>query len=98
MKKTALISIVGILIGTLSGFLYYTFIGCKSGTCPLQSNAYFMSAYGGFAGLVLGNLVQSYIIKPKIKNEKDFSFSFYLLIFHIRCDAPKSKFLSRRWI
>ncbi|KAA0210027.1 MAG: DUF6132 family protein [Ignavibacteriaceae bacterium] len=67
MKKTALISIVGILIGTLSGFLYYTFIGCKSGTCPLQSNAYFMSAYGGFAGLVLGNLVQSYIIKPKNK-------------------------------
>ncbi len=31
---------LGILAGALLGFLYWKFVGCKSGTCPLTNNPY----------------------------------------------------------
>jgi hypothetical protein len=31
---------LGIAIGALTGLLYWKFVGCHSGTCPLTSNPY----------------------------------------------------------
>lgn len=39
--------------GALLGFAYYYFIGCSSGTCPIQSNPYVSTAYGSAMGLIL---------------------------------------------
>lgn len=67
MKKTILFSVIGIAVGLTGGYLYYHFVGCQTGACPLQSNAYFMSAYGGLSGLLLTNLALSFIYKSKNK-------------------------------
>lgn len=39
--------------GIAAGFAYYYFIGCHSGSCPIQSNPYISSMYGGLIGLTL---------------------------------------------
>jgi hypothetical protein len=44
---------IGILVGGLAGFLYYYFIGCTSGTCPITSNPYSTMFFGGFAGYMI---------------------------------------------
>lgn len=45
----------GILIGALAGFAYWYFIGCNSGTCPIQSRWGNSTLYGGLIGFVLAN-------------------------------------------
>lgn len=40
-------------LGALGGFLYYYFIGCSTGACPLTSNPYSSMGYGSVIGLVL---------------------------------------------
>jgi outer membrane lipoprotein SlyB len=63
-----IITIAGISVGILGGFLYWKFVGCDSGTCPITSSWKIMLVYGGIAGGLLGNLVQDRIGKSKIKN------------------------------
>jgi len=49
---------LGILVGGLGGFLYWKYVGCVSGTCPLQSNAAIMIVYGAVAGTLLASFVK----------------------------------------
>ncbi|MDP1993866.1 MAG: DUF6132 family protein [Ignavibacteria bacterium] len=37
-------------LGAIAGYAYYYFIGCQSGTCPIQSNPYFSTLYGAMLG------------------------------------------------
>jgi len=46
---------LGIVIGGLAGFLYYYFVGCSSGSCPITSNPYMSIIYGGLLGLFVVN-------------------------------------------
>ena len=48
--------LVGIFIGALAGFAYWYYIGCTSGTCPIQSNWHISTLYGGLIGYVLPNI------------------------------------------
>ena len=41
------------LIGGAIGFLYYKFIGCPSGACPITANPYMSTMYGILVGLAL---------------------------------------------
>jgi H+/Cl- antiporter ClcA len=50
------ILVIGILLGSISGFLYWKFIGCTSGKCAIKSNPYLMIAYGGLMGGLIINL------------------------------------------
>lgn len=43
-------NILGILLGGVGGFLYYHFVGCTSGTCPITSNPYMSILFGGIMG------------------------------------------------
>ena len=45
--------LAGVLLGALAGFAYWYFIGCSSGTCPIQSQWENSTLYGGLLGLVL---------------------------------------------
>ena len=53
--------IAGILVGAISGFLYWHFIGCNSGSCAITSNPYNSTIYGS----VMGGLVFSMFKKEK---------------------------------
>ena len=44
--------ILPIIIGGLLGYTYYYFIGCYSGSCPIQSNPYLSTLYGAVIGIV----------------------------------------------
>jgi len=39
-----------VLLGAGIGFAYYYFIGCTTGSCPIQSNPYLSTAYGALVG------------------------------------------------
>ena len=41
-----------VIAGTILGYLYYYFIGCRTGVCPITSNPYASVIYGGLIGLL----------------------------------------------
>jgi hypothetical protein len=58
-KKYVLLGIF-ILAGLAGGFLYWRFIGCKSGTCPITSNWHYSMLFGGVFGYLIGDSVNDY--------------------------------------
>ena len=57
-----------IVTGAIGGFAYYYFIGCQGGSCPIQSNPYISTVYGGLLGFVVSGI---FIKKDKIKSEQE---------------------------
>jgi hypothetical protein len=56
------ITLIGVLVGSLGGYLYWHFIGCASGVCPITGNPYISTLYGA----LIGGLIFSTIKKePK---------------------------------
>lgn len=53
----------GILLGAIGGYLYYYFVGCKSGTCLITSQPANSTLYGATRGGLIGSLFK----KPKTK-------------------------------
>ena len=53
------------VVGGLGGFLYYRLVGCASGACPITSNPYISTVYGGVIGILIG-----YIVTPGKKKEE----------------------------
>lgn len=51
---------LGALLGAGAGFLYWYFIGCSSGTCPITSSPLISSIWGA----VMGGLILD-MFKPK---------------------------------
>jgi hypothetical protein len=47
-------AIIGLIVGGLSGYLYYHFFGCSSGTCAISSNPWISTVYGSVMGTILG--------------------------------------------
>jgi hypothetical protein len=60
--KKNILGIIGIVVGTIGGYAYYYYIGCKSGTCPLTSNPYISMLFGAIMGYLIGDMFK--------KNEK----------------------------
>ena len=58
-----------LLPGIVAGYLYWKYVGCLSGTCPLTSNWYSTVLFGGLIGYFLGDSVDDIIKKRKNKNE-----------------------------
>jgi hypothetical protein len=59
--------IIGIVIGAIAGFLYWRFVGCSSGSCPITSKWYNTMLYGAIMGALLGSPVRK---KEKVKPEE----------------------------
>jgi len=56
-------------MGATGGFLYWNFVGCSTGTCPLKSVWYFSTLWGMALGYLLGDLLGNFILKLKANNE-----------------------------
>ena len=50
------LSVIGILVGSTAGFLYWNFVGCASGTCLITSKPINSTLYGGLMGYLLFNI------------------------------------------
>jgi hypothetical protein len=66
-RKYLLIGIF-IVVGLIGGFLYWRFIGCKSGTCPITSSWHYSMLFGGVFGYLIGDSVNDY---KKKKNKPE---------------------------
>lgn len=51
-------TIIGITVGTISGFLYWKYIGCASGTCAITSKPLNSSVYGAIMGGLIFSMFQ----------------------------------------
>lgn len=60
IKKNKL-TLIGFLLGLVGGFLYWRFVGCASGSCPVTSSPFASSAWGA----VMGGLLFSAFKKEK---------------------------------
>ena len=48
-------TLIGVFGGTLLGLIYWNYIGCNSGSCPLTSNPYQTTIMGGLIGGIFAN-------------------------------------------
>jgi len=55
------LTLIGLLAGALGGLLYWYFIGCTTGSCPITSSPVNSSIWGA----VLGGLIFSAFEKEK---------------------------------
>lgn len=46
-------TLIGAVVGAALGFVYYRFVGCASGACPITANPYVSSIYGAVIGILL---------------------------------------------
>jgi hypothetical protein len=48
---------IGTVLGALSGYLYWKFVGCESGTCAITSKPFNSTLYFGLVGFIAAGLV-----------------------------------------
>lgn len=64
-KKSIILKSAIILTGALAGYLYWYYVGCASGACPIYTKWYLSTLYGAAFGYILSGL----FIKDTKKNE-----------------------------
>ncbi len=67
-KKEYIVTGIGIILGLITGYVYYSQIGCLSGTCTITSKPLNSSLYGGLMGGLLFNLFVT-SSKKKVNNK-----------------------------
>ncbi len=50
--------LIGVVTGAALGFLYYKFVGCRTGTCPITRNPYSSMIYGAIMGLLFASSIK----------------------------------------
>ncbi len=55
-KKSLIITGIGAVIGAFTGYLYYKYIGCLSGTCRITSKPLNSTLYFALIGGLLFNM------------------------------------------
>lgn len=71
MKKwfsNNILYLVGALLGSLAGYLYWQQIGCASGTCAITSKPLNSTLYGAMLGALLLGLFKKNKKKEKIES------------------------------
>ncbi|TMI65862.1 MAG: hypothetical protein E6H07_08120 [Bacteroidetes bacterium] len=57
--------IVGIIVGSVAGFIYWKQVGCTSGTCMITSKWHNSTGYGALMGGLLFSIFQKPVRKDK---------------------------------
>ena len=63
------IILAGIITGAISGYLYFYFVGCANGTCPIVSNPVNMTVYGAVMGGLLFSMFRKETNTSKESNQ-----------------------------
>lgn len=50
---SALRTILWVVGGALAGYAWYRVVGCRTGTCPITSNAWTSTGYGAVVGAMM---------------------------------------------
>jgi len=50
--------VIGAVAGGVVGYLYYRFIGCRSGACIITGNPYISTLYWAVLGGLIANLLK----------------------------------------
>ena len=58
------------VLGAISGYLYWHYVGCSLGSCAITSVWWRSTIYGVIMGWLLGSLINEYVNK-KIKQNED---------------------------
>ncbi len=61
-KKAIIITVIGVVIGAIAGYLYYFYVGCSTGSCAITSKPFNSTLYGALMGGLLFNM---FIKSPK---------------------------------
>jgi len=59
-KKGIIITLIGVVVGAVSGYAYYYFVGCASGTCSITSKPINSTIYGAVLGGLLLNSIANF--------------------------------------
>jgi len=70
IRKHILIIIFS-FVGAIGGFLYWKFVGCLSGTCPIKSVWYLSTLWGLAFGYLGGSIIKDIVQKFRNKNNID---------------------------
>jgi hypothetical protein len=62
-----LIIVIGTIAGAAGGFLYWKFVGCQSGTCPIKSVWYLTTLWGLVMGYLIGSIIEELLLKAREK-------------------------------
>ncbi|HZK08216.1 MAG TPA: hypothetical protein VFC92_08445 [Bacteroidales bacterium] len=63
-------SLIGLIAGAVGGWIYYTEMGCTSGTCAITSNPYMSIIWGALMGYLIGGffIKKKTVSKPASKD------------------------------
>ena len=50
------LTIIGVILGAIGGYMYYHFVGCNSGTCAITSKPVNSTLYGALMGGLFLNI------------------------------------------
>ena len=64
-RKGYIVTAIGVIIGLISGYAYYHYVGCASGTCSITSKPLNSTLYGGIMGGLLFSLIGDFFKKKK---------------------------------
>ena len=56
---------IGGIVGAVGGFLYWKFVGCNSGSCPITSSPIMSTLWGMLMGGLLLNIFEKKTIKTE---------------------------------
>ena len=63
LKKNRL-TFIGLVIGAVGGFLYWKYVGCTSGTCPITSSPVNSTLWGAIMGGLLFSTLATLFFVP----------------------------------
>jgi len=53
------LTLPGVVIGALGGYLYWRYVGCESGSCPITSSPLMSSLWGAAMGGLLFSMFKT---------------------------------------
>jgi len=63
--KNRQLQLVFLAAGGIGGFLYWKYVGCASGSCPIKSVWYWSTLAGMVLGYLVGDILSDFIRKRK---------------------------------